>query len=217
MEYVKICGLKNIKNIQLCIEKNVNAVGFIYNVPDSPRNLNNVEINELLKKIPKEITTVLVFKPKTIPEIVDTIKIIETDLYQIHCSFNIRLLDKLPYDIKRKLIVALKLNSENKTVITQEINYSCNQFFGYVLDSSEGQGIEFDYDLISEVLKKTNGIKIILAGGISINNVERIIKTLKPFGIDVSSSLECAKGYKDPVKIKTFLEKLFEIKQEVVM
>jgi len=217
MEYVKICGLKKIENIKLCINKNVTAVGFIYNVPESPRSLKRVEINQLLKKIPEEIRTVLVFKPKTISEVVEIIKKIETDLYQVHCRFNIRSLERLSGDIKRKLIVALKVNSENKSSIIQVINLSYNQFFAFLLDNSEGQRIEFDYDLILEILKKTYGTKVILAGGISDDNVERIIKILKPFGIDVSSSLEDEKGIKDPKKIKNFLEKLIEIKQEIVV
>ena len=217
MEYVKICGLKNIENIKLCINKNVTAVGFIYNVPESPRNLKREEINQLLKNIPEEIRTVLVFKPKTISEIVEVINKIETDLYQVHCRFNIRSLERLSDDIKRKLIVALKVNSENKASIIQEINLNHNQFYAILLDSSEGKGIDFDFDLILEILKKTYGIKVILAGGISFNNVERIIKILKPFGIDVSSSLEEKKGIKDPKKIKTFLEKLIEIKQEIIV
>ncbi len=217
MEYVKICGLKKIENIKLCINKNVTAVGFIYNVPESPRSLKRVEINQLLKKIPEEIRTVLVFKPKTISEVVEIIKKIETDLYQVHCRFNIRSLERLSGDIKRKLIVALKVNSENKSSIIQVINLSYNQFFAFLLDNSEGQRIEFDYDLILEILKKTYGTKVILAGGISDDNVERIIKNLKPFGIDVSSSLEDEKGIKDPKKIKNFLEKLIEIKQEIVV
>ena len=47
--------------------------------------------------------------------------------------------------------------------------------------------------------------------------MENIIKILKPFGIDVSSSLESEKGIKDPKKIKNFLEKLIKIKQEIVV
>ncbi len=217
MEYVKICGLKTIDNIRLCTEKNVIAVGFIYNIPDSPRNLNKGEINQLLKQIPREVRTVLVFKPKSISELEEIIKKIETNLYQVHCKFNIRSLDRLSNDIKRKLIVALKINSENKSLIIKEINLRPNQFFAYLLDSSEGQGIRFDYDLILEVLNKTYGTNVILAGGISLDNLERIINILNPFGIDVSSSLESEKGLKDPEKIKTFIEKIIEIKQEMVV
>ncbi len=217
MEYVKICGLKNFEDVQLCISNGANTVGFIYNVPDSPRNLEEAEMNELLNKIPKEVRTVLVFKPKTASEVMEIMNKIEADLYQVHCIFNIRSLDSLSNDIKRKLIIALKIDEGNKTSVIQKINLSFNQFFAFLLDSSEGRGVEFDYDLALEILKKTYGTNVILAGGISIGNVENIIKILNPFGIDVSSSLESEKGIKDPKKIKNFLEKLIEIKQEIVV
>jgi phosphoribosylanthranilate isomerase len=71
IEYVKICGLKNINQIKLCINKSVTAVGFIYNVPESPRNLEETEIYQLLNKVPKEIKTVLVFKPNKVSDIVE--------------------------------------------------------------------------------------------------------------------------------------------------
>jgi len=217
MEYVKICGLKNFEDIKLCINNGANAVGFICNVPKSPRNLREAEINQLLKKIPRKIRTVLVFKPKNASEVVEIMNKIEADLYQVHCRFNIRSLDRFSSEIKRKLIIALKVDEGNKSSVIQKINLSFNQFFAFLLDGSEGQGIEFDYDLVLEILKKTYGTKVILAGGISIGNVENIIKILKPFGIDVSSSLENEKGIKDPKKIKNFLEKLIEIKQEIVV
>ena len=217
MEYVKICGLKNFEDIKFCIKNGANAVGFICNVPKSPRNLREAEINQLLKKIPRKIRTVLVFKPKNASEVVEIMNKIEANLYQVHCRFNIRSLDRFSSEIKRKLIIALKVDEGNKSSVIQKINLSFNQFFAFLLDSSEGQGIEFDYDLVLEILKKTYGTKVILAGGISIDNVENIIKILKPFGIDVSSSLESEKGIKDPKKIKNFLEKLIKIKQEIVV
>jgi phosphoribosylanthranilate isomerase len=195
----------------------VTAVGFIYNVPESPRNLEETEIYQLLNKVPKEIKTVLVFKPNKVSDIVEIVKKVETDLYQIHCSFNIGALENLSIKIKRRIIVALRVNSENKNSIIQDINLRFNQFYAFLLDNSEGQGIGFDYDLTLEVLKKTYGTKVILAGGISINNLEYIIKVLKPFGIDISSSLENEEGIKDPKKIKSFLKKLFKIKQEILV
>ena len=69
MKYVKVCGLKTYNNIQLSINHGATAVGFIYDVPESPRNLDKSKIKKLIKNIPKECRTVLVFKPKSIPEI----------------------------------------------------------------------------------------------------------------------------------------------------
>ncbi len=102
MEYVKICGLKSFEDIQLCINNNATAVGFIYNVPESPRNMEESEINNILKKISKDIKTVLVFKPKNIHEIKDIAEKINTNLYQIHGNFSINELDKIPKNLKKK-------------------------------------------------------------------------------------------------------------------
>ena len=55
MEYVKVCGLKKMEDIKLCIEEGANAIGFIYNVPESPRNLEKSVLLDLLKKVPKNI------------------------------------------------------------------------------------------------------------------------------------------------------------------
>ncbi|MHA2128418.1 MAG: hypothetical protein ACW99L_00465 [Promethearchaeota archaeon] len=49
MEYVKICGLKRYEHVLLCIEYGADAVGFIYNVPESPRNLQTMELKTLLE------------------------------------------------------------------------------------------------------------------------------------------------------------------------
>jgi len=217
MEFVKICGLKKIEEVQLCINNGATAVGFIYNVLESPRNLEEAEIKALLNKIPKEIKTVLVFKTKNVSEILEIMTKIEVDLYQVHCSFNTPSLDEISSEMKRRIIIALKVNEGNKSSIIQTINLKYNQFFAILLDSSEGRGIEFNFDLILEILKKTCGARVIIAGGISMGNVEKIIKILNPFGIDISSSLESENGIKDPKKIMKFLEKLIEIRQKIVV
>ncbi|MFX1394086.1 MAG: hypothetical protein ACFFAH_10970 [Promethearchaeota archaeon] len=212
MEYIKICGLKNFEDVRLCVDNGANALGFIYNVPDSPRNLKKSEILKILNKIPNNINTVVVFKPSNIDELLKIIDLINVNLYQIHCKFNSLDLDKIPNELKNKIVLALKANYENKEAIIKKINKYKLQFFAFLIDNSEGHGNKFDFDLIKEILDKTNEARIILAGGIDIHNAEKIMKDLKPYGIDVSSSLEIEKGVKDPKKIKDFLIKMKELK-----
>lgn len=212
MDYIKVCGLKEIDHIKLCIEGGATAIGFIFNVPLSPRNLQKNQLVELIEQIPNRIKTVITFKAETFNEVKFIIKEIDADLYQVHCDFDIRELYKLPNDMKKKIIIALRLDASNKDSIIQEINHGHNQFYAYLLDNSEGHGTKFDYETFLDVLQRSFGKKIIIAGGINFENVEDYIKTLKPFGIDVSSSLESEKGVKDPIKIKRFLEKINKIK-----
>ena len=214
MEYIKICGLKEIEHINLCVEGGATAIGFIYNVPSSPRNLQKDKLLELLGQVPKEIKKVITFKSKSLNGVKNVMNEIDADLFQVHCGFNIRELFTLPNEMKRKIIVALRVDGSNKDAVIQEINQSFNQFYAFLLDNSEGHGALFDYDIVLDILRKTFGTNIIIAGGIDVNNVQDCIKILKPYGIDASSSLEAEKGVKDPFKIKDFLDKINEAKKK---
>ena len=211
MEYVKICGLKDIGMVMFCRENGANAVGFIYNVPESPRNLEKETIEQILSSIPNDLITVIVFKPSDNTEIQKIIEDIGTNYYQIHCSFDLDQLKNLSKDIKCKLIVGLKINKVNKKPMIEFINSNSNEFFAFLIDSSEGHGKLLNYDLIKEILNKSNKAKIIIAGGINEKNVDRLLSIDNLFGIDVSSSLESEKGVKNPNLIKNFMKKVNSI------
>lgn len=215
MEYVKICGLKELKDVKLCYNHGADAVGFVYKVPSSPRNLDRSQLIELLEKLPNHIKKVIVFKPKDLTELKNTIREIRADYYQIHTNFNLCRLLMLPLKMRKKVIVGLKINKGNLNYVIHLINKLNNHIHAFLIDNSEGHGKKFDQDLINEFYQKIKGAKFILAGGIDIHNVEDIIKTFKPYGIDVSSAVESetARGVKDPSKIIDFLKKVNYIKK----
>lgn len=217
MEYVKVCGLKTYNNIQLSINHGATAVGFIYDVLESPRNLGESKINMLIKNIPKDIKTVLVFKPKNIIKIRKVVNKINTNLYQIHGNFDNKELERIPENLKKRIIVATKLNRRNINSVFNLINQFQDRFFAFLIDNSEGHGKDLDFDIVQEILKNRGKARIILAGGINIENVTDIVKKLNPYGIDVSSSLEIEKGVKDPYKITQFLDKVNYLKQKLIM
>ncbi len=211
MDYIKICGLKKIEDVNICIENGATAVGFIYNVRNSPRNLEKSKLLALLKEIPEDIFTVITFRANNTAEAYNIMQEIKANLYQVHCNFNIRDLDKFSSVLKKKLIIALKVDKSSKEGIIKQINLSFDRFFAFLIDNSEGSGKDLDYELILDIRRLTAGTKIIIAGGINIDNIEPLIKNLNPYGIDVSSSLESRGGVKDPIKIKQFLEKVKNI------
>ncbi|MFX0186433.1 MAG: hypothetical protein ACFE8A_01725 [Candidatus Hodarchaeota archaeon] len=215
MEYIKVCGLRESEHIKLCIDNDANAVGFIYNVPSSPRNLEKPELLNLLKGIPKKLLTVVVSKPKDIMELENIMNEIDVNLYQIHNNFEDTEIDDIPTDLKEKIVLALKVNPSNKSNVIKKINKYHDQFYAFLIDNSEGHGTEFNFDIANDIINNTEGARIIIAGGININNIEKIIRDLNPFGIDVSSSLESKKGVKEPLKIQNFLNKINEIKKEL--
>ncbi|TFF96445.1 MAG: phosphoribosylanthranilate isomerase [Promethearchaeota archaeon] len=211
MEYIKICGLKRLEEINLCAKNGATAIGFIYNVPSSPRNLEKSEIERLLEAIEHKIATVVVSKPRDRTELQTLVNTVNVDYYQIHSNFNQEVLSSLPEPLKKRIILALKLNQDNKEEIVQKINEIHDQFFAILIDNSEGLGNKLDFGLVKELIELTKNARVILAGGIGMENIESILKELNPYGIDVSSSLESERGIKDPLKIKTFLHKVKEI------
>jgi phosphoribosylanthranilate isomerase len=212
MEYIKICGLKRYQDVQICEKHGGNPVGFVYNVPSSPRNLEKSEINTLVKKIDHKILSVAVSKLNTISELSKFMKDVNTDYYQIHGRFAQKELMGLPATIKEKIIIALKVDSSNIQEIIQTIQTLKGQFFAFLIDNSEGKGTALNIRFVKDLLSKSGTNRIILAGGINIENVKEIID-LNPYGIDVSSSLESKKGVKDPSKIIQFLKKVNKIKK----
>ncbi|MBN1802818.1 MAG: phosphoribosylanthranilate isomerase [Candidatus Lokiarchaeota archaeon] len=212
IEYVKICGLKEFEHVDLCAQNGANAVGFVYNVPTSPRNLKKDEIKKLLQKIENKLITVIVFKPSSVEEIDATMNNIPASLYQVHPDFDLNDLKSLSLYKRKKIILALKINQLNKNYIIDVINSYSDQVFSFLLDNSEGEGCFMDLDLVREALKRSPGAKIILAGGINEFNVESLANSLNPFGVDASSSLESEKGVKSITKIKAFLNVINKIK-----
>jgi phosphoribosylanthranilate isomerase len=213
MKYVKVCGLKNYEAIRICEQYGADAVGFIYNVPQSPRNLDKITINKLVEKIHNGLLTVGVSKPQDVLELTNFYDNVHTDYYQIHSTFSKAEINDIPEQVKKKTILAFKLDILNIKEIINKINQFSEQFFGFLIDNSEGHGKNLDLSLVSKVLESTRETRIILAGGISIENIEEIMIDLDPYGIDVSSSLESKIGEKDPLKIKHFLEKINELKR----
>ena len=211
MEYIKICGLKNIEDVNLCRKHGASAVGFIYNVPESPRNLKKADIEGILKDVSRDLITVTVFKPQNLDDIKKVAEEIKTNYYQVHCSFELNQLEGLSEPIRNKLIVALNVNQSSKESMIGFINNSFDKFFAFLIDSSEGYGKLLNYDLIKEILNNCNEAKIIVAGGINEENIESLLFIDNLFGIDVSSSLESEKGVKNPKLIKSFLNKVNKI------
>ncbi|MFO8019844.1 MAG: phosphoribosylanthranilate isomerase [Promethearchaeia archaeon] len=211
MNYVKICGLKEIKNIQTCIDYGADAIGFIYNVPKSPRNLNQRNINQFHKSVYNQILTVGVTKAKKLRDINRMNAKIDTDLLQIHCSLSFDSLSKLSSSLKKKMIIARKMNFSNLKKLQNDIRKHSDDFYGFLIDNSEGHGDTLKINLVKHFLDGLNDERIILAGGISIGNIEQVVMNLNPYGIDVSSSLESKKGLKNDKKIEDFLKKINNI------
>ncbi len=199
---IKICGLNPARDVQLCIDSNVNYLGFVF-YEKSPRNVSLSDIKLLSKYKKKNSAYVAVTVNPENNFIEKNLKGV-FDFIQLHGS---ETKDRVT-EIKNmgfKIIKTIKVNEEKD--IDQFREFSNADIILFDTPGME-KSLKFPRKLID---KLPMGENYALAGSISEDNVKNIIKLGVNF-FDLSSSLESRLGYKDHLKIKSFINKINELK-----
>ena len=199
---IKICGLNPSRDVQLCIDLNIGYLGFVF-YEKSPRNINLADIKTLSKYEKKNSFFVAVTVDPS-DEFIKKNLIGNFDFIQLHGSETNNRVTEIR-NMGFKIIKAIKVKK------IQDI-YKYKEFDNadIILFDTPGmeKSLEFPKNLIT---KLPVGSRYALAGSISEHNVENIRKLGVNF-FDLSSSLENQLGYKDHLKIKSFMNKINEIK-----
>ena len=201
---VKICGLNPARDVQVCIDLNVDFLGFVF-YEKSPRNLNLKEVKEL-KNYNKKDSFFVAVTVNPSNEFIQDVVLDNFDYIQLHGSETNERIKEIKLT-GLKVIKTIKVNS-----VMDIDNYKKYDQADIILFDTPGmeKSIEFPKDLISKLPK---GQRYALAGSISHNNIENIAQLGVQF-CDLSSSLELDTqiGYKDHPKIKKFIKKVNELK-----
>ena len=199
---IKICGLDVTRDVQLCIDLNVNFLGFVF-YKKSPRNINFKNLNILSTYNKKNSSFVAVTVDPT-DNFIKEYLLGNFEYIQLHGS---ETKDRVT-EIKKmgfKVIKAIKVKEENDIDKYKEFTNA-----DIILFDTPGmeKSLEFPKNLIT---KLPQGENYALAGSISEDNLQNINKLGVNF-FDLSSSLESQLGYKDHLKIKNFMNKFNELK-----
>ena len=199
---IKICGLDVTRDVQLCIDLNVNFLGFVF-YKKSPRNINLKNLNILSTYNKKNSSFVAVTVDPTdnfIKEyLLDNFEYIQ--LHGTETNDRVSEIKKMGF----KIIKAVKIKEEKDIDKYKEFTNA-----DIILFDTPGmeKSLEFPKNLIT---KLPQGENYALAGSVSEDNLENINKLGVNF-FDLSSSLESQLGYKDHLKIKSFMNKINELK-----
>ena len=201
---IKICGLNPIRDVQICIDLKVDFLGFVF-YKKSPRNINLIEVKNLLKYNKQKSSFVAVTVDPT-DDFINKNILNHFDYIQLHGNETNERIKEIK-SMGLKVIKAIKVKDESDIV-----NYEKYVEADIILFDTPGmeKSIEFPKSLVSKLPK---GEKYALAGSLSLENVENIAK-LGVSICDLSSNLEMDKqiGYKDHQKIKKFVKKVNEFK-----
>lgn len=197
---IKICGITNIEDACEAVALGVHALGFIF-YPSSPRYISPEGAREIIKRLPPFVSKVGVFVNEDIQTVRSIIATSGIDTVQFHGDESPAYCSQFVNCIK-----AFRVRSEADVAVLSSYDVSA-----FLLDTfSEGvfggTGQTFNWEI---ALKAKQFGNIIIAGGLTPENVQEAINIVKPYAVDVSSGVELQKGKKDPQKLRAFVSKVF--------
>lgn len=200
MTKIKICGITNLEDAKAALDFGADALGFVF-FRESPRAISPQRAASIISKLPVFTATVGVFVDQPGDEIQKIINETGIDIVQLHgdeSPESCRLLRRVIKGIRVKSLESLEPLKSYRDLVS-----------AFLLDTFAphmpgGTGQVFNWDIAIEA---KNFGRIILAGGLTPENISEAIRRVNPYAVDVSSGVELVKGKKDHQKMKLFIER----------
>ena len=221
MTWIKICGTTNLEDAQAAIAAGADALGFIF--AESPRRVTPEKAAEIIAELPREVGKIGVFvneTPERMYDIIGDLRLTGAQLQGDETADVARELRRLSAERKGRLRIfkAVGVGRGMESVLrgfagTTEIDgVLLDSFAARAAGHAEGHtarggtGKTFDWkraqSFVPGLAKST---RVIIAGGLSPDNVAEAISMLSPWGVDVCSGVEKAPGVKDAEKVRAFV------------
>ena len=210
---IKICGLTRPDDVQAAVAAGADALGFVF-YPKSARYVSPAQAGQLLREVPPFVTTVGLFVNASVEEIVQTVAEAPVSALQFHGDETPEFCAEAARAVNRPFMRAARMKAEmaGDVLLQYEQNYRAvsSLFSGLLLDafveSYGGAGKVFDWSLIPKSLAP----RVVLSGGLSVQNAAEAVQSVRPYAIDISSGVEQAKGIKDVDKIRAFIQEVYQ-------
>jgi phosphoribosylanthranilate isomerase len=192
--FVKICGTTSEEDALLAVAMDADAVGFIF--APSPRQISPTLARDIAKRLPPEVMTVGVFRNEAPRRVVDIMQHAGLQCAQLHGQER----PEQARWIRKRLPYVFQAFAAGDPAVGRAREYGVD---AVLLDNpAPGSGQVFDWALASEV---PTGLRVIIAGGLTPDNVSGAVSAVQPWGVDVVSGVEKSPGVKDPVKLRGFV------------
>ena len=194
MVKVKVCGLTNLADALAAIEFGADAVGFVF--APSPRRVAPETVRGIIAELPPFVTKVGVFVNSELTELRQTMTVCGLDLVQLHGDEG----PKLCEAVYPKVIKTFNSSDMPSPRELQRFRVAA-----LMIDRKKGS-TEQPEEIWSVAQKLTAYGRVILAGGLTPQNVDRAVETVRPYAVDVASGVEASPGRKDHSKMKDFID-----------
>ncbi|NLV06017.1 phosphoribosylanthranilate isomerase [Haloarcula rubripromontorii] len=203
MTRVKICGVTDSADRNAVVTAGADAVGVIHGVPvDTPREVDEETAMRLVDGVPPFVTSVLVTMPTTVQEAVRRVDRIEPDAVQVHDGLSPAELGALDSRITQDIVAVVEANAP---AIEDYATHADALLVDSVdADGGGGTGETHDWERTRAVVDSLD-VPVVLAGGLTPENVAEAVETVGPFAVDVASGVEQSGGRKDHDAVERFV------------
>jgi phosphoribosylanthranilate isomerase len=201
---VKVCGITRSADARAAAEAGADAIGLVF-YPPSPRYLSVERAVEVRDALPPFVQTVALFVNPDAAQVAQVIGRLKPAAMQFHGEETPQFCAQfgVPW------IKAVRVKSEARELDLLEYLRPFSGAMAWLLDSHVeaygGVGERFDWSLVPAALRNGGDKPLILSGGLARENVGEAVRRVRPWGVDVSTGVESAKGIKDAAKIAAFI------------
>jgi phosphoribosylanthranilate isomerase len=192
--FVKICGITNEEDAHYAVAMGADAVGFVF--APSPRQIVADRARDIVRRLAHGVVTVGVFRDETPQRVVEVVHQVGLRGAQLHGH-------ESPAEVefvRQRVPFVVKAFAAGDAFFDRVDDYDVD---AVLIDSAQpGSGRVFDWSLAENLPLHR---RVMLAGGLTPDNVGEAIERLHPWGVDVSTGVETAPGHKDAVKVMRFV------------
>ena len=204
---IKICGITREEDLSAAVAVGADALGFVF-YPKSPRYVAPARAGALCAGLPPFVSGVALFVNPTLAEVQEVAAAMPLALIQFHGDETVEQCAAIAAAVRRPFVRVFRVRPDTtpSALLECELAYRAASawFSGLLLDTwvdaYGGAGKVFDWSLIPKELAP----RVVLSGGLSVQNATDAVVRVRPFAVDVSSGVEEAKGIKDARKIAAF-------------
>jgi phosphoribosylanthranilate isomerase len=207
---VKICGITNPSDVQQACEAGADAIGLNF-FSGSPRCVSSEQAAVIARAVPPGVLKVGVFVNAPAAEILATAAQVPLDVVQLHGDEPASFLTELS---PLRILKVFRCGSAGLGPVIDFLA-DCKQFGqlpkAVLIDAAApgqfgGSGQTVDWSTLPEIRSHLYGLPVILAGGLTPENVVEAIRVAQPDGVDVASGVEISPGVKDSEKVRRFVD-----------
>ncbi len=199
---VKICGHTHEEDVDASVAAGADAIGVITEVPvDTHREVPPERAKALLDGVPPLVAGVLVTMPETVEEALELVERVDPDVLQIHGPFAPEAVEEVA-----ERVSVLKSVDAADPESALAFDAVADALLVDSVDASGGGGTGETHDWVATgALVETLDSPVLLAGGLTPENVHEAVETVSPFGVDVAGGVEAEDGTKDHDAVERFV------------